>query len=327
MRKLGGNLKAEPSTSRPLAQTSQGPIELVCVTGANGFLGHAIVNKLEKMKINVLALSRSKITRVNYDKNENATQIVGSLQDWVDVVHELKPNVIISCDWEGVDKNFRNGIVQSNNAERVGALAEAAKLVGTGTFLAFGSQDEVSPQTFQISENASTNPQSEYGRAKILTKDKLNEILAGTETNFIWARVFTIYGPGDVRSTLITDCIKDRFQETNFMLNHPDKYWSFLFIDDFVNAVLDIIFKINRPLTINVGSDTAVKLQDVVRMIQSTDLSIGAKLFWGEAVRSYPYPTWIPQIDTLKSLGWRPGIDIQDGLFETLNWWSERVIR
>jgi len=313
----------ENQQSRPLANKS--PAGLVCVTGANGFIGSSIVKKLQNMKFNVLALSRSKIASGFEEMDENTIQVVGSINDWVSAITELKPKIVISCDWEGVEKTFRAGTGQFKNSERIRVIANAAKIVGTKTFLCFGSQDEVSPQTSLISEDVPENPQSEYGKAKILTKERLDELFSGTESNLIWGRVFTIYGPGDTRSTLITDCIKDRLQEKKFFLRNPDNFWSFLYIDDFVEAVITIIHEIHHPETINIGSDAAIKLKNVVGIIQSLDLESGLGSYVENTVSSISHPTWIPKIEKLKSLGWESRIDIQYGLFHTLKWWQKQL--
>jgi nucleoside-diphosphate-sugar epimerase len=297
--------------------------KLVCVTGATGFLGSAIVRKLEERGYQVLALSRNTSERIGVQGSQTKF-ISGELEDWIKAIELFRPNVFISCDWTGVEKESRNLHDQRENLYRIEKLAKVALDLGADTFVTFGTQDEVSPSTSPIPENANENAQSEYGKTKIETKNRLNKIFHSSDTRFVWGRVFTIYGPGDIRKSMITNCIQAALTKNNFPVREPDRYWSFLYVDDFLEAVMLIIENGKIKGIVNIGNPDLIKLGAAAQIIES----ISSRNHYFENVNLFhsPYsePTWAPETRTLSSYSWRPRTKVQDGLLETFTWWSNK---
>ena len=294
---------------------------LVCVTGASGFLGRAIVQKIAESGDQVLALSREKI-----DDSEklriNTTYISGSVEDWIQAIEDSRPKVFISCDWAGVNRSERSNYQQIDNSKRIAILGKVARNIGAETFLAFGSQAEVEPSLNPISECASDSAQNEYGTAKILTREYLSEIFYSGPTRFIWGRVFTVYGPGDTRESLITESIKSRLIHQEIRIANQEKHWSFLYVDDFLAAVILILKNKNVSGIVNIGNSDFTEIGKVAEMISNLPNQI--RLINNATAENSTLlePSWIPETTTLSELYWRPRVDLSSGLLKTYLWWS-----
>ena len=295
----------------------------VCITGANGFLGGATARALAKKGYKVIALSRTGSTSNSLNKNEDILQVSGTVEDWVKVIAEEKPSSVLSFDWSGVGREHRDDpFQQKQNISRIIRLAEAAKSVRAQSFLALGSQAEVAPQGHPITEFETDAPQTFYGAAKVTARKGVQSLLSGSETRFIWGRVFTVYGPGDTRESFITRIIKSLLADENFYVANPNGFWSFLYIEDFVNALETLIGHAEVAGIKNIGNPVATKIADVAELIAGS-LGKSGKIGKPFAMDSDAKDlTWIPETPSLSNLGWKAKAPLDSGLEETIKWWK-----
>lgn len=308
--------------SQESSDSQNRPGSLICVTGATGFIGRALVHKLESSGYQVLALSRTKMES-SENQSKRISYIHGSFADWVQAIENTKPNVFISCDWSGVGKDVRRDPGQNENYHRIVKLAETAAEAGAETFLTFGSQAEVDPSNKKIPEDTKESAQSEYGKAKIKTRESLGEIFKETSTRFVWGRVFTIYGPGDTRETLITEGIKKCLANEEYPVANPNKVWSFLYIEDFLNAVVLILENKSISGIINIGNPEVTQIGLAAKMIAELPNQSHEINYETTNKISHVEPTWIPETKTLSELSWSPRVDFKEGLLNTFHWWKK----
>ena len=295
----------------------------VCVTGASGFLGKALVIELQSCGYQVLALSR---TSDKYGSNLDflKTQtIAGSFGDWENAIKDFLPEIVISCDWSGVSKEERDSPLQILNSERVANLAKLAAKLKVRTFLTFGSQAETAPSASKIPEQCIQVPQNLYGLSKIELKKLLIKIFTNTETKLIWGRIFTVYGPGDTRESIVTRSINDALEGKFTSINNPNLDWSFLYIDDFTEAVLTLLQNVNVPFEVNIGDEMPVKLRSINDALgEFFDLKPVTEME-NQNISEIENLSWIPETGTLINYGWEPKTTLRDGILKTVNWWRQ----
>jgi nucleoside-diphosphate-sugar epimerase len=301
--------------------TSKQSIRKVCVTGSTGFLGAAIVAKLSKSDYQVLALSRKKIDNCQHSRESNITCISGNFHDWEMAIKQFEPDIIISCDWAGVGRADRNNTNQDLNVERVARLGKLAVKVKAKSFMTFGSQAETHPSEKKISENCLENPQNVYGSSKIRLKKILNDLFENTGTKFIWGRVFTIYGPGDRRMSILTECIKNELTHRKSIIRNPNLGWSFLYIDDFTEAIVTILCNYSQVDTVNIGNDESTILGAITKYMPKTSRENRNVSVMSDETSSRQSLMWIPETKTLSTLGWRPETSLEVGIQKTFDWW------
>lgn len=295
--------------------------KIVCVSGVTGFLGQAIVLKLDELGYSILALSRGPVANRFTNVTSSIDYVSGTIDEWERAIRQFRPNIIISCDWEGLSQEQRNDPKQNLNCERVARIGKLAVEVKAEIFLTFGSQAEVAPSENLIEESTQEVAQDFYGSAKIKLHKTLNFIASNSITRIIWARIFTIYGPGDTRKSIVTDGIRKVLAGEDFIIQHPNRKWSFLFIDDFTSAILKILDDEDLSGVINIGNPVATEL-GLVGEIVSKSLNLEPEQNNpAENVDMNSDLTWIPKTETLSSLGWQPQTTLHEGISKTIDWW------
>jgi len=150
------------------------------VTGAAGFIGSAVVRRLERGGHEAIALK--------------ADLLADDLPD----IASTDASHCIHCAWY---TNHADYLTHDINRAWVAAssrLADAfpGRFIGLGTCLEYDVANAAEP----LAEDSPLAPQTLYARCKA----ELCDSLTG---DFAWARVFFVYGPGDRAGRLIPDMI------------------------------------------------------------------------------------------------------------------------
>lgn len=216
---------------------------IVILTGATSFLGRAVKSELEKRGHRVFALRHS------FEENEEL--LPAAADTWIHFA------------WAGVGSKGRSDAsIQSYNISMsLSALKKASEL-GCKSFIFSGSQaeygslpsihessphgqegDTESAKKLLQSEDTPERPVSEYGKAKLEFLRAARRFIdeSGSDIAYIHMRIFSVYGPGDHETSLISSSVK------SFMENKPMEYgpctqdWNYLYIDDAAKAVSDLM--------------------------------------------------------------------------------------
>ena len=296
----------------------------ICIAGASGFLGKATMDAFTKRGFNVIALTRLESKSIVRLHNEQVEEFKGTVDDWIEVIQNRNPQTVFSFDWEGVESGSRNDqALQNSNVIRIGQLAEASRLSGVANFISFGSQAEVQPSTDPILETVEDNPQSFYGEAKVKARNEIMDLLSGSKTRFLWGRIFTIYGPGDSRDSLVTQLVNAMLRNENFTLKQPNKKWSFLEVTDYLEAILLLHGDSTTAGIVNIGNPDSTKIGELAEEIATkfgTPQNI-EKLQDLEDLENQM--SWIPDTSALSRLSWKPQVELGVGIENVIRWWKQ----
>ena len=95
----------------------------------------------------------------------------------------------------------------------------------------------------------------------------------------------------------------------------------FLHVDDAADALMHLMAHYSGDSHVNVGSGIDISILELAHLIARV---VG---FRGRVVMDISKPDGTPRkllnIDRLTSLGWRPKIELQDGLAETYQWFAQ----
>jgi UDP-glucuronate 4-epimerase len=178
----------------------------ILVTGASGFIGFEVVEKLLSCGHKVIGLDnfdetlnvshqrRAKISRLadsnftflNEDLNSaNLNEIVNE----VNTVFHFAATPGLLPSWT----NFRSYC--DNNVMASFKLAEAIKSSGAQKNVVMASTSSVYGTNAIGDENAEIDPTSPYGITKFTSEQILKTVLAGTNNHLMILRLFSVYGP------------------------------------------------------------------------------------------------------------------------------------
>ena len=285
----------------------------ILVLGANGFIGKNIIRKLSHKNVKLVGLTKALHLEGVKKVNESTFMISASPQQWESIIKKLRPKILISAEWEGVEGSSRNQIMQHNNIPRVLRFAHCAKEIGVDHFLTFGSQAEVGVTMTKITEESPLCPVTEYGKAKAKLLEELKEFFKNTTTGFTWVRLFSVYGEGMSDNWFIMDVIKKLLANEVFEMTKGDQEWNYLYVNDVISA-LEKIINFRTAGIVNVASESTIQLRDLAKLV-------GSKLGKNENLRIGAFNKDRTQPDSIKvdiskltQLGWKEEINIEKGL-------------
>ncbi len=297
----------------------------VLVTGASGFLGSWVVqNLLNDSEVIALVRPSSNVFRLSHLEGFNLVRL--DVSEWGSFIRVAKPDALLLFDWDGVHNQDRNSQRQSGNLDRWVELARVAKEIGISLLVGVGSQAEVGPSQTVITEAAPDNPTTQYGAAKVVARQAIQEILAGSETRFLWVRIFSTYGPMDSPSWLIPSLIDTLNDGRSPDLTLGEQEWSYLHSLDFARAIRALLNDSNTAGVVNVGNETLTTVRDVCMRITSLMGSSISPRFGAIPYRDDQVMLLNPSCAKLKLLGWEPIVSMDAGLNQTIEWFSRKEL-
>jgi UDP-glucose 4-epimerase len=296
------------------------------ITGAAGFLGSALANRLAREGHQVRGLDdlstgdpQSLSPDVLFTRGDvNDRPKLWTLLQEVDCVYHLAARVLVA---ESVLYPREYSAV---NVGGTVSLMEAMRDVGVRRVVFVSSGAVYGDQGEQpLDESASPNPRSPYAVSKLSAEYYVRTIgdLWAIET--VSLRVFNAYGPGQnlppSHAPVIPNFIRQAVRGGTLVV-HSDgsQTRDYVFVEDVVNAMVAAATaqKINRQV-INVGSGEETSVRQLAKMVLEVTNS-SAEILYNP--RTDPGVSRMLADLTLarESLGYRPRISLEEGLGLTL---------
>lgn len=208
----------------------------VLITGANGMIGSAIVNEfIDKYDLLLIDPYTDKIDKFK----DKATVLKNSLNDiekWENNLEGVNTVVHLAAavHWKPKNKEEEQQFIDTN-AEGTRKLYEACTKHGVERFLFFSTNDVYEASDKLITEDTPVNPQSIYGKSKLLAEQYLLEDSKKSNTAVCIFRPASVYGENDKGSmkSLIGLCKKGIVP----MIGSGANKKALLYIKDIVQAV------------------------------------------------------------------------------------------
>ena len=302
----------------------------IVVTGATSFLGRALVNRLLKEKNQVYAVVRPGSNNMGsfVEKRQGLILLEKDLEE----LHELDQLIPEPCQafyhfgWDGSgSENRMKREGQQKNAEDSLRALEGARRLGCKRFLFSGSQAEYGIHGEAMAEDTECRPVSEYGRAKLDFCNRAAEQTedwrkAGiSEMDYIHARIFSIYGPGDHPWSLVESCLKAFGIGEYISLGECTQIWNFLYLDDCIRALILLMEQEKGSVSgiYNVAGPEGENrpLREYIRTMYEVMGFHGSYSYGRRAPNAEGPANLIPDIKKLeRATGWKPLVSFQEGV-------------
>ncbi len=213
----------------------------VIVTGANGFLGSRLIDKLIRKGVHVVALDisfmNSKLPESNLiDKIETG---LDSEKNIADSIPNAEYDAFYHFAWAGVNGPRKtNPVVQLKNIEITINCATVAKKIGCKKFLCAGTVAERAVESLEYLDRTSGGMM--YGVAKHCTHLILETYCKNIGLNFIWMQFSNIYGPDNKTGNLISYTIAELKNGNEATFGPAMQPYDFIYADDLIDAVIKL---------------------------------------------------------------------------------------
>lgn len=300
----------------------------VAVTGGSGFLGSALIARLEAAGYRQLFVPR----RRDYD----LTQAAQVEQFYADA----KPEAVIhlAALAGGIGANMRRpGDFFYQNAIMGVQLIEHARRAGVQKVVIIGTvcaYPKFTPAPFREEELWNGYPEetnAPYGLAKKMLLVQAQAYRQQYGMNIIYLLPANLYGPKDnfdpetshVIPALIRKCIEARrarrAEITCWGTGTPSR--EFLYVDDAAEAIRLALERYDQPEPVNIGTGHEVTIKALAELIAKLT-GFGGRLTW-DALRPDGQPRRM--LDTTRAFaefGFRTNISLEEGLQRTIAWYE-----
>jgi GDP-L-fucose synthase len=300
----------------------------VLVTGGSGFLGAAVVNKLDGRGCRNVIVPRSR----NYDLRDQ--------QDVLRLYKDAKPEIVIhlAAVVGGIGANQANpGSFFYDNAVMGIQMMEYARRFGVEKFVALGTvcaYPKFAPTPFKEEDLWNGYPEetnAPYGLAKKMMLVQAQAYRAQYGFNVIYLLPVNLYGPGDnfdlhtshVIPALIRKCVeaKENIDSKIVLWGDGSPTREFLYVEDAAEGIVLATERYSSGEPINLGTGKEISICELAQII-------GAEVgFSGDIVWDTTKPNGQPRrcLDVSKAqrhFGFRARHGLVEGIAKTVAWFT-----
>ena len=242
----------------------------ILLTGATGFLGSHIAESLTDNGFELFALKRenSDCWRCEEFYDKIKWIIIDNESLWKDEVIKSGASVIVHSAWLGVEAQDRDNLeIQVQNLEFIHSLLEISKKLRVKKFISLGSQAEYGCTNVEVDECTATNPITAYGVTKIASLGMIESYCSENNIQWIWMRLFSIFGEKEGKSWLIPNLISKMKVNSSIDFTIGEQKYAYLYVKDFVEIIIRTINMNVDSGIYNVSSNQVLPLKDVIQKI------------------------------------------------------------
>jgi len=301
----------------------------ILITGAEGFIGLALVNLLvtelntedeifciiRNKESDILPVSRN-IKIIHHDLlNSNFSKLPSSVEVIIHLAG-ISKTFLSSNDGR---KQLLDNILITSNVLDLAEKINAKKLIFASSVYVYSG---IKASLFK--EEMSLLPLEPLGISKYVSEMILRAHTASSNLSVLSLRLFTVYGPGSKETQFIPETIKKFLHsEKQASFGNPSVKRDFIYITDVVRAFKSAIDTI--PLAgfnaVNIASGRPHSIQEVVETIKNLTSSPKEISFIEQNVnnRSIDLDHCGDIYFAKKHLKWSPMVSFEDGLKNTIN--------
>ena len=302
----------------------------VLITGGAGFIGSNLADALLKIGYDVVIIDNLSTGRL-----ENVPDKVNFYQ--VDIVNpklkaiftKEKPNIIMhlasltdtTVSEESIRQDIETNLIGTLNTLTAASQVNAQKFIFSSTAAVYGNTKRL-----PIKENTTPKPISPYGIGKLTCENYIRIYCEFCKMKYTILRYGNVYGtrqyPKGESGAIPIFIDKMLIGRTPYLYGTGNQIRDYINVEDVVAASIQVIKKANGK-TINIGTSRGTSTRQLYAMIgQELEFNAPPKLTnprIGEIVKSI-----LDNSQAKKELNWRPKIDLETGLRQTIQWWKEK---
>ena len=295
----------------------------VLIFGGTGFIGLNLTTTLLNQGHEVIIFSRSSKSIGNNIRPNIITGDIGNFVDVRSALWSIKPDWVFNC--AGV---LTRGVSEVDEAEAyrineqgarniIDAILELYPDLPIQAGIMLGTAMEYGVKVPILREDIFCEPIGTYAQAKHNATSYMQEVAKKYHVPLVSARVFTPYGPGMDKDSLVLKIINQALAGEQINLSSPEVTRDFIYITDLTEVLIKLISVAqNRQGEVfNVATGIAVTLEQFASEVLTVFNSTSA-IVWDKKLKSvYDNRVWQADMEkTFSATGWRPKIGLLEGL-------------
>jgi nucleoside-diphosphate-sugar epimerase len=292
-------------------------------------LGQALARHLHKQGVVVTLLVRPDSPRLHaVPASENVRLIPCDLAH----LSTLSAEKIGTCDaffhlgWVGTRGRERDdAALQAQNVQYTLEAVKLAARLQCAVFVGAGSQAEYGHAPPPLTPTTPTHPVTAYGKAKHAAGHLSAEACRAQGIDHVWARILSVYGPGDHPDTMMMSCIQSLVCGEPMAFTAGEPLWDYLYSADAARALARMALSGKNGTNYPLGSGHARPLKEYI--LEARDV-----LRPGQTMQLGALPTPPGQVSLAADIspltrdtGFVPQVPFAEGVRRTANWIKEQT--
>lgn len=313
----------------------------ILITGANGFIGQSLANKLSSLNHSLILSSRK---HGFYNKNISAKYFYCDLEEYVNWQDALQnTSVVIHCAARAHTNN-EDGFSKAKlykliNVDSTVNLAKQSLDAGVKKFIfisslgVHGSHTTNKDKLLQID---SFNPINEYAQSKLEAEYELRKLKTNNKMEIIIIRPPTVYGPLVKGNFLkLLKLVSAGIPLPLAGINNKRSMISIQNLVDIIVCALDRTFDSSQIVFASDGQDisTTELISKLIKLLNTKTLLfylpksilVTAGYFFGKSTQlnSLLHSLQVDISHTRETLNWSPSVSIDHALKDTAQWYLQ----
>lgn len=298
------------------------------VTGANGFVGSAVIKYLLKKGIRVLALchngERSRLLDIE-DSIKIGSFNLDNIEKILDSIPVGEYDTFYHFAWEGSGGKLRaDEKIQLKNVENTVSALRIAHKLGCRRFVCAGSIMEHEVVALMKEGDRKPGMGYIYAAGKLAAHLICMSVAANLGIELLWAEITNAYGAGEISPRMINTAIRKCLNKETLEFTEGFQNYDFVYIDDVARAFY-LIGENGKPFkSYLIGSGHARPLRDFLVEMQKaiapdSEFLFGAIPFTGVQLDILKFDCSVTEKDT----GFKSRISFTEGIKLTKKWLEE----
>jgi len=313
----------------------------VFVTGADGFIGSHLVERLIKLGNKVKAFtfynfrgSNGWLDSIDKKLLKDLHIISGDIRDYSflekqtkgsDVIYHLAALIAIPYSYHSPQSYIDTNITGTYNILKSSQKNNISKIIITSTSEVYGTA-----QTTAIKENHSLNAQSPYAATKIAADQLALSFYKSFDLPVTILRPFNTYGPRQSARAVIPTIISQLVSNSKYIkIGNLTPTRDFTYVEDAVEAFILALKKNISGEVINVGNKFEISIKDILDIFKK-DFNYDFKVIIDEkrirSKKSEVFRLLASNSKAKKLLHWKPKyqgiVGFKKGLEKTIEWFN-----
>jgi len=249
----------------------------VLLTGASGFVGAQVLKQLlsRGMKVRLVIREGTEVKLPNspsIEKIISTKDLFSESIEWWSRAYE-GVELVIHCAWYAEPKKYLDSPINIACLEGSINMSLAASKSFVKKFVGIGTCFEYDSSFGYLSVNTPLLPKNMYSASKVSTFLLMSQIFSQSQTEFLWCRLFYLYGEGEDSRKLAAYVKKQLASNLPVRLTDGIQTRDYLDIYEAATQIVDAALT-NAKGPINICSGIPITVRDFVSKLAKNKLEL-----------------------------------------------------